>query len=384
MATLPVNPAECPPPRLLAIGLNAAVVLLLGGLTVLGSLQAPAGRPGLDVVVLALGVLLVPFTLRRPVPGTLALAVLAALSTAGTPALSLGLLHLARTRRLRTTVWAAVAAVAASAVQGWWRPAGGLDYGWWLALIVAAYAALVGWGQQTQSRRALIGSLRERADRAEAEQAVKVAQARQLERNRIAAEMHDVLAHRLSLLSTYAGAVEYRPDAAPEQVAKAAAVLRAAAHQALEDLREVIGVLRADELTADGHCRPQPVLDDLPGLVQEARDAGQPVELVEDLPAGGVAPGGTGRTVYRVVQEGLTNARKHAAGQPVTVLVRGWPGEGLLVEVANPLGAASSTPGSGTGLVGLAERMSLCGGRIEHGSADGRFRLQAWLPWPPA
>jgi signal transduction histidine kinase len=382
MATL--QAADCPAPRPPAIALNAGAVLLLGGLTLFGTLTGGADQPVLDVAVLGLSVLLVPLMLRRPVPGTLALAVLAALSGAANPALGLAVLNAARTRPASTAARLALVAVAASAVQGWWRPAGGLSWFWWLALVAAAYAALVGWGQQWQSRRALIGSLRERADRAEAEQAAKVAQARQLERTRIAAEMHDVLAHRLSLLSTYAGAVEYRPDAAPEQLAKAAAVLRSTAHQALEDLREVIGVLRADELTPDGPCRPQPVLDDLPTLVQEAREAGQPVELVEHLPDGDQAPGGTSRTVYRVVQEGLTNARKHAAGQPVTVLVTGRPGEGLRVEVSNPLGAATATPGSGTGLVGLSERMAFCGGRIEHSRDGDRFRLQAWLPWPAA
>jgi signal transduction histidine kinase len=372
-----------PVPRV-AVVATAAAALGLGGLTVVSSAGHGTGLLVLDVAVLLTGVALIPVTLRDPRPAVLLLASLAALSGAGNPALSLAVLHVARTGRPAAAVRFAAVAVAATAVQGWWRPVGGLSYGWWLALVTVAYAALVGWGQQWQARHALIVSLRERAERAEAEQAANVQQARQAERTRIAAEMHDVLAHRLSLLSTYAGAVEYRTDAPPEQVAKAAAVMRSTAHQALEDLREVIGVLRADDLAPDGHCRPQPVLHDLPSLVLEARDAGQAVELVEELPDGDAAPGGTSRTVYRVVQEGLTNARKHAAGQPVTVVLRGRPGEGLSVEVSNPLGRATSTPGSGTGLVGLHERMAVCGGRISSGPDGGRYRLRAWLPWPAA
>ena len=97
-----------------------------------------------------------------------------------------------------------------------------------------------------RARRQLVVSLRDRAERAEAEQQLRVAQARQLERTRIAREMHDVLAHRISLLSLHAGALEFRPDAPPEEVARAAGVIRASAHAALQDLREVIGVLRAE------------------------------------------------------------------------------------------------------------------------------------------
>ena len=95
-----------------------------------------------------------------------------------------------------------------------------------------------------RARRQLVVSLRDRAERAEAEQQLRVEQARQAERARIAREMHDVLAHRISLLSLHAGALEFRPDAPPEEVARAAGVIRASAHEALEDLREVIGVLR--------------------------------------------------------------------------------------------------------------------------------------------
>jgi signal transduction histidine kinase len=110
------------------------------------------------------------------------------------------------------------------------------------------------------------------------------------------------------------------------------------------------------------------------------------------LSAGGAAAGtdaaepprGLGRNVYRIVQEALTNARKHAGGAPVTVTVSGGPGDGVTVEVRNPRWSRHGPriPGAGAGLIGLAERVQLAGGRLEHGPVpDGDFRLLAWLPW---
>ena len=121
-----------------------------------------------------------------------------------------------------------------------------------------------------RARRQLVLSLRERADRAEAEQQMRVEQARPHERARIAREMHDVLAHRISLLSMHAGALEFRPDAPPEEIARAAGIIRASAHQALEDLREVIGVLREEPADGDPE-RPQPTLANLPGACSTSR-----------------------------------------------------------------------------------------------------------------
>jgi signal transduction histidine kinase len=222
--------------------------------------------------------------------------------------------------------------------------------------------------------------------RAEREQQLRVQQARDLERTRIAREMHDVLAHRLSLLSMHAGALEFRPDAPPAEVAQAAGVVRASARQALEDLREVIGVLR-DGTDGDAGTRPLPTLGDLPALVEESRRAGVRVRAEYRVTDLAEVPLATGRTAYRVVQEGLTNVRKHAPGTVATVQVEGGPGLGLTVEVRNPPPAGTEhavpLPGAGTGLVGLLERISLSSGRLEHGwTADGDFRLRATLPWP--
>ncbi len=247
---------------------------------------------------------------------------------------------------------------------------------------VALQGAVTGWGLTVHHRRELVESLRDRAVHAETEAQLRAEHAQHQVREAMAREIHDVLGHRLSLLSVHAGALEYRPDAPAEEVARSAKVIRESAHQALQDLREVIGVLRAPvgEL-------PQPTMADLRQLVEEADEAGTRVEFVEEY--AGTVPERTGRAAYRIVQEGLTNVRKHAAGATTRVLVRGAPGDGLAVEVRNGPSpgsppAAAGGDGSGQGLVGLAERVSLAAGRLEHGP-DGRggWRLAAWLPWPP-
>ena len=265
--------------------------------------------------------------------------------------------------------------LATTAVFTWVRPEADPTYVA-VGFGFAVQCAVVGWGLVVRHRRELVVSLRERAVRAEAEAALRAERAQLQAREAIAREMHDVLGHRLSLLSVHAGALEYRPDAPAADVARAAAVIRESAHQALQDLREVIGVLRApvQEL-------PQPTFADLPAMVAESARAGMPVVL-RDTVAGEV-PDTLGRTAYRVVQECLTNARKHAEGSTVDIAVEGSPGDGLTVTVTNTKGRENAV-GGGQGLVGLTERVSLAGGSLTHGpTPDGGWRVSAWLPWRP-
>jgi signal transduction histidine kinase len=338
----------------------------------------PAFVVDLVAGVLALGLLaLAP---RFPVRVGFATAALLTVSAATTPIAGTAALWVAQRRRLPVAIAVAVTGVLAHLVRGFWRPVQDRPLGLWMIFIVAAYAAIVGWGAMRQARTALICSLEERAARAESEQAARLAEARLAERNRIAREMHDVLAHRLSLLAAYAGAVEFRPDAPREDLARAASVVRSGAHQALEELRGVIGVLRGSD--PDDPDRPQPTLADVRRLLDETRDAGTAVTLDDRIAAPEEVPDALGRTVYRIVQEALTNARKHAAGQPVSVILAGRPGRRLAVLVENPLGPGSGTPGGGTGLVGVRERVELAGGRLGTADARGRFRVWASLPWP--
>ncbi|MFI5892110.1 sensor histidine kinase [Actinoplanes sp. NPDC051513] len=338
----------------------------------------------LDLVAGVLSWALTPLVLWRPVPATAVLTALAAVSPAATPPATIGAVQVSRRRRFPVAIAVAAGGIAAHAVQGAWRSHGGMSYGWWLALVVAGYGALVGWGAWAQARAALIGSLHERARRAEAEQGRRVAEARMLERRKIAREMHDVLAHRLSLLATYAGAMEYRPDSSPEQLSRAAGVVRAGVRQALEELREVISLLRDDAPEDGDGSRPQPVLTDVPRLVEESREAGAEVQLRDTVDEPAEAPPAVARTAYRVIQEGLTNARKHAAGQPVRVALRGGPGEGLEIDVRNGLSPRRPAPAwsGGAGLVGLTERVHLAGGQLDHQEVGGEFRLHALIPWP--
>ncbi|NJC14448.1 signal transduction histidine kinase [Micromonospora profundi] len=290
----------------------------------------------------------------------------------------------------RTAVAVAVTGVGllTNLVFSWTRPDPNMPYWGTVTWGVVITLAVLAWGMFVRARRQLIVSLRDRAERAEAEQQLRVAQARHLERTRIAREMHDVLAHRISLLSLHAGALEFRPDAPSDEVARAAGVIRDSAHAALQDLREVIGVLRAEgDSGSDAPEPPQPTLADLPALIAESRAAGVRVNVSDSVVDAGKVPAALGRAAYRIVQEGLTNARKHAAGASVTVDVAGGPGTGLTVVISNrwPVGGPTGgeLPGAGTGLVGITERVTLAGGRVAYGRDEaGDFRLAAWLPWP--
>lgn len=338
----------------------------------------------LDVIIGALccGAL---WTRRRwPVGLALAMVPLGFLSSSSGGASCILLFTVAVHRPLRRLIPVALLNWAAALLFLWVFPDPTNSY--WVSATTVSIVLLmvVAWGMFVRARRQLIVSLRERALRAESEQQLRIQQAKHQERSRIAREMHDVLAHRISLLSVHAGALEFRPDAPPEQITQAAGVIRASAHQALQDLREVIGVLRDD--TGDpAPERPQPSLTDLPALIEESRQAGMAVDLDNRLADLSDVPAIVGRSAYRTVQEGLTNARKHAPGATVHVLLDGSMGKALTIEVRNPLTASTGPriPGAGAGLIGLTERASLAGGRLAHGrTRGGDFRLRAWLPWP--
>jgi signal transduction histidine kinase len=355
----------------------------LGAVTLVSSHQH--GLDGALLVVDAVGGALLCLALwwrkRWPIGlGIASLPILAVSSFAG-PAGLIVLYSVAAYRRWQAAVLVALLQLALLPIGRELHPQGNsaaVDYvGGTLGT-----AVIVAWGMYRRSRRQ---AQRERARRAEAEEELRVEQIRHAERTRIAREMHDVLAHRISLLSLHAGALEFRPDAPPEEVARAAGVIRASAHRALEDLRTVIGLLR-DGGAGEAVQPPQQTLAALPGLLEESRAAGMRLDadVRVDLAA---VPDAIGRNALRVVQEALTNARKHAPAAPVELRVDGSPGAGLTIEVRNPApvlaAGTAEIPGAGTGLVGLAERAALSGGRLEHGLDGGDYRLRAWLPWPP-
>jgi len=369
---------------------DAACFLLAFGVVVLTLVDSRSQHiaPGLLTVDLVLGGLCsLGVWLRRRWPVGLAVAagLVSVYATSAGGAALIALFTVAVYRRFAVVAPIAAGCALVPFLQVLVRPDVPVGSPSEIVLGVVVFVAVLAWGMFVRARRE---SLRERAGRVEAEQELRVAEARQGERNRIAREMHDVLAHRLSLLSLHAGALELRPDAAPEEVARAAGVVRDSAYQALEDLRQVIGVLRTGVDRSDETPeRPQPTLADLPHLVDQSRRAGMRVRLDWQTDALSAVPAGVGRSAYRIVQEGLTNARKHAPDGEVAVTVRATPGDGVTVEIRNPcpMGAGGGTaiPGAGIGLIGLTERAALAGGRLEHGPTPaGEFRLWAWLPWP--
>ncbi|WBQ08384.1 sensor histidine kinase [Kribbella sp. CA-293567] len=341
-------------------------------------------RPFLVVDLLIGVVCLVLLRWRRRYPLAVALFVcgVGGIAAAASGAVVIAAVSLATRRKWREIVPLAVVNIVASVVYFQIQPERAPLV--FTVLFTAVFVtAIIATGMYLGARRDLLASLRERADRAEREQGRRIEQAQVTERARIAREMHDALAHRLSLVALHAGALEYCQRLSGEEVAAAAAVTRQSAHDALADLHEILGVLRALETDAPPE-RPQPTLADLPALIQEAVEAGTKVQLHNQIDNLAAAPDTIGRNAYRMVQEGLTNARKHAPNTAVDVTLSGRPGTQLLLEVRNPLrlGAASTTPGSGLGLLGLTERAELMGGRLEHVSSDGNFVVRAWLPWP--
>lgn len=331
---------------------------------------------------------------RRRFPLALAIALIPVMIVSSTAygAVLIGILTVAIHRGWipASAIAAVIAALSALFAMTWHPPE--MTFRSFLATIVVLTALPLSWGLVVRFRRELLASLRRDAQRQREEHERRLAETRRAERQRIAWEMHDVLAHRISLLSVHAGALSYRTsDGAGEpptatEIREATEVIRDNAHRALDELGQVLSVLRHDD---GGEERTAlPTFSDLPHLVDEARAAGQQVELSVELPDDGSRPGlHEQRTAYRVVQEGLTNARKHAPGSPVRVRIAGDPGRRVLAEVTNPVPVAATsatspeTPGAGTGLTGLRERVEVDGGTLASTRTDGVFRLAAELPW---
>jgi signal transduction histidine kinase len=390
------------------------------GLAVWGAVQAQLDHRGLDptfgknwlLVDVALGVastVLLLWRRRWPLAVAVITAVVSGVSSVAVGASAVALVSLATRRR-----WREIAVVAVP-----WTLAGfshALVYPTEDAVVtlpnvvigVLSFAVSVAIGWAIGERRAFVGSLHERAITAEREQSMRVVQAQLAERARIAREMHDVLAHRISLVAMHSGALAYRTDLSPQEVRDTAEVVRESANRALTELRAVLGVLRDVPARdggavggvldpADGHDLdgtrlpepPQPTLSDLDALVAEATSAGALVSLERSGDLAEV-PDSVSRSAYRIVQECLTNARKHAPGARARVSVDAGPDsdgtDAVRVTVRNgiPLrtDAGPLPQGAGLGLIGLTERAVLGGGELTYGrDRRGDFVVSARLPW---
>jgi signal transduction histidine kinase len=345
---------------------------------------SPMSRP---VILLAGSIGSVALWWRRRWPaGTTLVGIAAFLLSANPWPLGVGLFTTASRRRDRVLV-----AVTATASVGFSVPVM-IDLGRFDLQALVAGVAEAGFvaaaGSYVGTRQDLLASLRDRAERAEAERELRDEQTKAGERARIAREMHDVLAHKVSLIALQAGGLEVNPGADASRIEDAAGLIRSTARQALEELRSVLGVLRSDtrgdgDRVGDGldDLAPLPQAADIRRLVDASRAAGVPAELRDELPD---LPDATARAAYRVVQEGLTNVHKHAPGAATVVSVSGDEQVGVIVAVTNrpPAATGPMLPGSGAGLVGLRERMRLAGGTLRSGpEPDGGWRLESWLPW---
>ena len=380
-------------------------------------------------VDLALGVVSTGLLLLRrrwPVAVTTATALLSGISSVSAGASAFALVSLSTRRRWREIAVVSVPWTLAGVLNAAVYPDTGS--GSTLANVIIgalSFAVGVSIGWAIGERRAFVASLQDRALTAEREQTMRVAQAKVAERARIAREMHDVLAHRISLVAMHSGALTYRTDLTPTEVADTAEVVRANANLALTELRAVLGVLRDVPDTGAGGpptsevsgspAPPQPTLAELPRLVEDAEAAQTQVRLEVRGELGDV-PDLVSRSAFRIIQECLTNARKHAPRMPVGLVVEVVPADhgeqgddgagrrpdasnaesgavALMVRNGIPSSSSDRRPsvagtvpanvvGAGLGLVGVTERAVLAGGELTYGQdRHGDFVVTARLPW---
>ncbi len=246
-------------------------------------------------------------------------------------------------------------------------------------------------GDSLRTRRAYFAQLEERAARLEKEREAQAKVAVAAERARIARELHDVVAHNVSVMVVQADGAAYVLDAAPDQAKKALETISSTGRQALAEMRRLLGVLRTGEHQEGGEYVPQPDVEQLDELIEQCRSSGLPVDYrIEGTPR--PLPSGVELTAYRIVQEALTNTRKHGgpdAGASVR-LVYFDDGLGLLVEddgkgAPHELYEEGGVDGQGHGLIGMRERVGMVGGTLDAGPRPGGgFRISALLPLKPA
>lgn len=243
-------------------------------------------------------------------------------------------------------------------------------------VIVVGLAVSIGAGMLVRSRREAASA----TNAVEAERATSGQLgdelARRDERERIAREVHDAMGHRLSLLSLYAGALEANSGSDP-RVVQSAHLVRQSAGEAMDDLRSLLNLLREPM----GSDQPAVPLSELPKMVQESFGAGQQLSSSIFIQDADSAPAPLTRAVYRIVQELLTNARKHAPAELVVLMVEGSPAAGVSIDVHNRYVGGGDSSGSSRGLKGIRERTELLGGTMQFGLDADQFRVHVTLPW---
>jgi signal transduction histidine kinase len=372
-----------------------AAALLLGGV-------GPAFVQGVFVgIPLAFG-LAVPVVFRRKHPvGAYATAVAAGglqvalgIRPAATDVSILILLYtLAAYTPRRTSVWGLAVCLAGSAVGivRWINLSNHGVLGWLTTgAMLFGGPALLAWvlGDSMRYRRAYYASLEDRAARLEAERDAQARIAAVAERARIARELHDVIAHNVSVMVVQADGASYALDTDPGRAREALAAISATGRQALAEMRRLLGVLRREEEGGTSERAPQPGIGELGELLDQARGAGLPVSFtVEGDPQ--PLPGGIALAAYRIVQESLTNTRKHAGPVATASVTLRYSDDALSLAISDDgqgdLGGAAMPGATGHGLTGMRERVAACGGSVAAGPRPGGgFEVVATLPLTPA
>jgi signal transduction histidine kinase len=292
---------------------------------------------------------------------------------------------LAAYRPRRESVAGLLTCLAGSAIAiGTWHA---VDLGTTLAdrLLVGSImfggTAVIAWvlGDSMRYRRAYYAALEERATRLEAERDAQAKISAAAERARIARELHDVIAHNVSVMVVQADGASYALRSEPERARQALAAISSTGRQALAEMRRLLGVLRSGDSGAD--LAPQPGLDQLRELLDQARAAGLSVSLsLKGAPR--PLTEGAELAAYRVVQESLTNTRKHAGILAAAAVTLRYEPDGLVVQVTDDgRGEAAQADGAGHGLTGMRERIEMYGGTIEAGPLPaGGYQVTARLP----
>lgn len=357
----------------LAPGVATTVFVLLCSMdSALGNvITVPVGWLVGDAVV---GIIALGLAHRRRHGWALAAAVL---STAAMGTAVMVMASIARSGTTWKVLCCAIGLVLAEVVRWqWpWTPDAAYQHQWWgVALILLTVTSVVAWARYVGAHHALVASLREQNAALVRSRDIEVEAADARRRESLSREMHDVLAHRLSLVAMHSSALEHRRTLSDVERIASGRIISTNARASLTELRAILSDLREPEPGS-----PQPDIADLPGLVREGQSTRYPIELQYDL-ADTTLPGGIGRHLYRIAQEGITNARKHGAPGPIDVRITDREGT-VGLAIINRVGRDRADSG-GNGLKGITERVHLCQGQLTRSVDQGVHVLSVRVPLP--